>query len=211
MGVFGSNMEGRQIAKTSETTACKKALSNAVAAVNSSLMFPENIFAKRIWGTYLFFSSDIIFSESFIDIVQSFLRAEKAEAACLVNLDRLQEGTSEQNATMCVGLRTTSEDYQARLREGTPGQAWLFNMERYICTSDAGGWCIYCEKGSDFAVVALRDRASLGVLKHPLSLLRAAPLKTIYAKYESRMQLSSAAAEWRDNLARNYKLDAGFS
>lgn len=33
--------------------------------------------------------------------------------------------------------------------------AWLYRVDRYVCASDGGEWCSYCEKDNDIAVIGL--------------------------------------------------------
>jgi hypothetical protein len=181
----------------------EKAFTNAVSALRPGMRFPDNAFVGP-WENFLFLESDALFSGNFIWGIKEFLRIERSTSACLVNLDK-REGVSERTAIYFDG-QTTNDSYQEELRSGGVGNAWLYDMGRYVCASDGGTWCIYAEKASDIAVIALRDLAASPQFHFALTYFGADSL-TYLLRF--RFPFTEMTFDWRAGLIRNYKPSIG--
>lgn len=135
------------------------------------------------------------------------LQLEQAHAACLLNLDRTKVFEFGKSAAMFVDETTTGNQYWDALKEGGGAEGWLFAMEPYVCTSDVGEWCIYCERSNDMAVIALREKNSLQKFEEPLNALYAKPLEDLIEGGSSSMfpfNSDRMYPYWRDRLLKNY-------
>ena len=180
------------------------AFGHVVSFIDLAAFLPGQVF---IGGglDFGFFESDRIFAPSFADIINDFMSAEEATSCCLVNLSRTRTMTYNEAAVIFIEKQTTSIEYDAQLRSGGPAAGWLFSMDRYGCASDGGSWSIYCEKGNDVAVIALRDQS---VAKRHSSLLRKlhAEAIDILIRQESAapFPFSSLTPKWRNELDKQY-------
>ncbi|MEM5370065.1 hypothetical protein V4C53_29060 [Paraburkholderia azotifigens] len=181
-----------------------QAYMNAVAFHNREKSFPEQVFNGH-WQKFLFFQSDYLFSSEFVDTVHDLLRQEQAHTVCLINLGQVDTDHPEVTAAIYLDDATNARMYRDRLIAGGPDHGWLFAVDRYVCTSDAGNWCIYCEKDSDIAVVGLRvvdGSPELGVCFQNVF------ATTISALLEDGEQtlfpFNQLLPEWREGLLANY-------
>lgn len=165
----------------------RQAFGNATKSIDFDLVFPENIFHGE-WSTFLFCESDRIFSKGFMPAMAKLLQLEQAHAACLLNLDRTKVFEFEKSAAMFFDETTTENQYWDALKDESSDFGWLYVMERYVCTSDVGEWCIYCEKMSDIAVIALRDEDSLKKFGEPLMQLYAKPIEEFFESGDSSLR-----------------------
>jgi hypothetical protein len=191
-------------AQPTTDAACHRAFSNAIDALRQEARFPDNVFVGS-WSNYLFLESDALFVGHFIWAVKEFLRTERAASACLVNLGRKRLDVSIERCAICLSPETTNDEYQERLRVGG-SDAWLYDMEDYVCASDIGSWCVYAEKKNDAAVIALRNVAASNQFHHALGYLGADSLTYLL---RSQFPFTEMVADWRSNLIRNYKPSRG--
>ena len=182
---------------------CEEAFANATSALRPGARFPENVFVTS-WQNFLFMESDALFSGNFIWGIKEFLRIERSASACLVNLDRRESG-SERSA-ICLDSRTTNDFYQEQLRSEIVDDAWLYNVERYVCASNGGSWCVYAERTEDIAVIALRDIAASTQFEFALSYFGA---DSLAYSLQYRHPFTKTTLQWRTDLVKNYKPSKG--
>jgi len=183
----------------------RQAFDNATELIDFDLVFPENIFLGK-WSTYVFCESDRIFSKGFMPAMAQLLHLEQAHAACLLNLDRTKVFEFEKSAAMFVDETNTENQYWDALKKGGVAEGWLYVMERYVCTSEVGEWCIYCERNNDIAVVGLREKSGLQKFKEPLNALYAKPLEDLIAGGSSSLfPFNRLPPLWRDGLLKCYQ------
>jgi len=110
------------------------ATSNALSAISSEARFPHNVFSHR-WDDFLFFEAK-----------DAILDEEASSCIALVNLGNAAIGSDPEPRSIYLERSTTFSEYLSMLKgDGSPDN-WLFLMDRYVCASDKGSWCIYCEK-----------------------------------------------------------------
>lgn len=181
------------------TSAAAVALQKTKEAL-SGLRFPRNVFSGS-WDAYLFFDSDWIFKESFVEPIKALLALEGAACACLVYLD----SPSGDDAVYIDGT-TDPSVYRAKLQGTSPGGAWLHEFGRFACTSNLSKWFIYCEGAAEIAVIAIRGRLSPELWANVLSDTGCVDIETAI-RDEISWGFSSAglSKEWARQLLREYK------
>jgi hypothetical protein len=103
-----------------------------------------------------------------------------------------------------LNASTKTDDYEERLRAGGMANAWLYDIsEDYGCASDVGQWCIYCERQSEVAVIAIKSIEMMKMCHVPLRLLGASPAERLW-KPEPVRPVSKAGEAWRESLAAIY-------
>jgi hypothetical protein len=181
---------------------CRKAFANVVDALLPGVGFPYNVF-KDSWGNFLFFDADAVFFGHFIWVVKDLLRIESAHSECLVNLSRKSTTDFDEGACMCLHSETTTDQFQERIRAGGDG-AWLSDItDNYGCASDLGEWCIYCERQSEVAVIAIKRAELMKSIHVPLRMLGARPAESLW-KPEPPSLISKGGEEWRHRLTEHY-------
>ncbi|MDR5734769.1 hypothetical protein QCE47_20875 [Caballeronia sp. LZ025] len=182
----------------------KDAIVHVKQALNSNFLFPNNVFSRE-WHTFRFFESDRMFESGFVEVVRSLLAAESAHLACMVNLDRSDDFKTELIEAAFLQSQTSGHEFDDVLREGGPQSGWLFNVDRYACSSDVGAWCIYCEKSNDVAVIALRLDTDLSIFTESMRLLDAQPIRDLLDGSQSnRFPFNRMVGEWRQGLSESY-------
>ncbi|MDY0271123.1 MAG: hypothetical protein RBR37_01235 [Advenella sp.] len=194
----------RYISKGTDENNCRKSFSNAVSAFRSGRKFPHYVFTQR-WEHFLFLDEGWLFCKEFVDIASELLTIEKSNVICLLNLARSMSYEFEEAAAVYLDKNSKGKDYVDFLRGNKPGdpEAWIFNMEEYICISDVGEWCIYCEMG-DMAVIAFQENG-LEKFKSAIGLLHAYPLDQVCLPGQDGLfPYNEMSQEWHDGLFRNY-------
>lgn len=136
--------------------------------------------------------------------MKELLLIERSSDACLLNLSRQSGSEFDPAACICLNASTKTDDYEERLRAGGMADAWLYDItEDYGCASDVGKWCIYCERGSEVAVIALKSIEMMKMCHVPLRLLGARPAEGLW-KPEPVRPVSKAGEAWREDLATQY-------
>lgn len=189
----------------------------AVSAIDPHASFPGQVFQGR-WAKFLFFESDRMFAPEFAAIASELLRAEPANLLCLLNLTQAQstdlsdpdehdwKGSS---ALLFVDPTTEPAAYAARLRQGGPAEAWLYDMDRFACASDGGAWAMYCEKQNDVAVIALRTQSDTGRFDGCLKRFCAEPIATLLNDgLAAPFPFSHLIEPWQRSLEQHYSESA---
>jgi hypothetical protein len=190
------------------TGAMHAAFDHVIGSIDDKARFPDQVFRGR-WGAFLFFDSDYIFSADFPVEASELLRTERSEVCCLLNFSKTYSMTYESAAMQFITASTSTQDYDAMLRQGGAVEGWLFGIDRYGFSSDRGGWSIYCEKQSEIAVIALREPDDEKTY--------AACLKQLYAERitdllepgaDVSIWFKEMKASWRRGLTMHYNIGA---
>jgi hypothetical protein len=191
---------GTAMALTSEH--CQRAQANLLSAIDGKSRLPKNVFRPG-WGTFYLFNSDWMFEGAFVEKVRMLLKHEGASCACIINLDR-DIGVAPYS--FAIDDSTAAQDYQRRLVGVGPGDGWVYDMDRFGCTSDIGMWCIYCERASELAIIGFRAEALQERHEFVLATLHASRISSVGAS-PSRFEFSShsMSTEWQAEIMRNYE------
>ena len=179
-----------------------RALDSLRRAINADRKFPSNVFGGN-WSRSLFFDSDWMFGERFVVDVQALLAIEGGHVACVASLDATPGGGQ---STFVIGKETTGPDFLSFLKGPVAGEGWQHNVGRFGCASDLGQWCIYCEKRSEIAVIAVRgDRAekmqALAATRFKALPIRQAVSPPLSYGFSER----ALTPEWRAELVEQYQ------
>ena len=188
-----------------QETTRRKALEAAVRSLAYDQRLPKRVFAGA-WEGFLFCESDRLFDAAFVDAVIQFLGCENSRVACLLNLDKSDLRRLEESASaIFLDHSSTGARYMDALEEGGPARGWLYAVDRYVCCSDVGEWCIYCEKDNDIAIVALRDAGERKDFELPLKQLGARPIEELIEGGSTPLfPFNQLVPSWREGLLMNY-------
>ena len=196
----------KKILKEGIEKKCHEAFLNARNAFDSNMKFPNNVFTKA-WDYYLFFPSDRMLQKYFANSVSKFIVLEQANIVCLLNLTESSSLEFENAAALYLDQDITEEKYFSLIWGSGPAEseAWVFHMEYdYICTSDIGSWCMYCERLSDIAVLAISSEG-LEQLRPALDILQPYTLEEACRPgQEGVFPFNDMSQEWHDGLFKNY-------
>jgi hypothetical protein len=182
----------------------RRAFDNVIGTINSASCFPAQVF-RGSWGAFLFFEADRLFASSFAVVAAELLNAEQAEVCCLLNFSETDTLAYESAAMLFIDAGMEPHAYDAMLRQGGPAKGWLFGMDRYGSASNQGGWSIYCEKGNDVAVIALRQRSDMEKYIECVKQLHAEPIATLLrAGSEAPVPFSQLTENWWRGLTQHY-------
>lgn len=180
----------------------KRARRNAGSSVDQKKMFPDQVYQGG-WSGFLFFQSDYIFSSDFFDIVIEFMRIENACSAALINIDKKEVSESE-CAEFFFERNSLSESYARKLVGEGRGDGWLYEFDRYVCSTDVGSWAIYCEKSNDIAVIAFREPGLENKFREVLPLLSASPINLLVDGEVNLSPFNELVPTWKRGLRENY-------
>jgi hypothetical protein len=183
-----------------------RAFSNAVSLLKKETRFPRDVFSER-WYDYLFFDPYSMWQPRFIDLKNLILSSERSSLLALVNLNHYSETQEAASTAIFLDERTSATDYISKLKgDGSPS-SWLFLMDRYVCASDKGNWCIYCEKENDIAVFATGQELASSLRPQISDLLQAESIASLAIKKGGRLfDFNKLIPEWRSTLIAEYKL-----
>lgn len=185
----------------------RQAIGHVIDSIDSAASFPGQVFVGG-WGAFMFFESDRLFSPSFAVIASDLLHAERADVFCLLNFDEMSKVEDGLAAAVFIDAETEPYAYDAMLREGGAAEGWLFGMDRYGGASSQGGWCIYCEKGNDIAVIALRQSGDVKKYAECLRRLHAERITALLNAGEAaNFPFNQLVEPWRYNLSKYYSCD----
>jgi len=182
----------------------RQAIGRVIDSIDSAASLPGQVFVGD-WGAFMFFESDRLFSPSFAVVASDLLRAERTDVFCLLNFDEMSKVEDELAAAVFIDAETEPHAYDAMLREGGAAEGWLFGMDRYGGASSQGGWCIYCEKGNDIAVIAMRQPGDVKKYAECLRHLHAERITTLLNAGEAAsFPFNQLVEPWRRSLSWNY-------
>ncbi|HNP34892.1 MAG TPA: hypothetical protein PKK10_03470 [Woeseiaceae bacterium] len=145
-----------------------------------------------------------MFDAAFVGHVKALLEIEGATCACLANMDASVDDDLRKSRFF-IDRTTTPDSYQLLLRGTNPGVGWIYDIDRFGCSSEASEWCMYCERSSEIAIIAFRCDVSLEryvpVIKSFKAVHIAEALKQQLAYGFSSQAL---AAAWRSELLAEY-------
>lgn len=182
----------------------RSAFRNIVAVGDFKTMLPDSVFIEA-WRVFRFFQSDHVFSMGFVEIVREFMYLEGAQVACLLNLDKTEILGFDSAEAIYIDARMDGNAYQEKLHAGGHDLGWLFGVDRYVCASDVGGWCIYCEKSNDVAVVGFRGIECIKKFEVPLRNLSARIIEDLIdGGCAPLFPFDHLVPVWRKGLVDNY-------
>jgi hypothetical protein len=172
-----------------DSDANRRAAANVTTAIESARRFPKNVFSAD-WNSFLFFDSDRMFIGRFADgtevcfaeQVRALLEIDGGKSVCMMNLDQAASGMDGSRCCLFMSKTMTNEAYRSFLRGPNEAEAWLYGVDRFGCASDMGQWCIYCERTSEMAVIAFRERDSWTRFAAVIGHLEALPFKEAIEK-----------------------------
>lgn len=179
---------------------CASALENLNDAIDATRRFPTNVFVGD-WTSYFFFDSDLMFDAEFVKIVKQLFEVEAAACVCLSNLD--VKSDAGQAEFLYLDLQLTPDAYRSMLSGPGPEKGWIYGMDRFACVSEIAEWCIYCEKGNEIAVIAVRKDVPVERYLSVIVQLKAMQIEKALALPLS-FGFSGLSAQWRGELLREY-------
>lgn len=171
--------------------------------INKNIHFPNFVF-KHKWKFHFFFDSDRLFSKQIIELVQQMLLADNSTEVCMCRLAQPLEVNCK-NDVITIDRTTSFENYILQLKGDMPECDWLCNIANFGLASDKGNWCIYCEKGSEIAVLAIDDEVIASRLEPMLLYLSAYPIdEALNRKASFGFLPQSLSKEWAIRLMAEY-------
>ncbi len=135
---------------------------------------PGNVF-RDSWEIFLLFDPDRIFEMEFIDEVKLLLEAEGARYASLVRLGESADRIDDKDLFL-IARETDGSDYKKMLKGVGMGEGWVYDMGRFVCTSNLKGWSIYCERNNEIAVFAIKSSRLYEKIRFLLSRMQASSI-----------------------------------
>jgi hypothetical protein len=181
----------------------ESAITNALSFMNEKARLPDGVFT-RPWD--VFFESYYLFDDAFVEAKNKILAEEGSSYIALVNMGNVRVDSDVSSLhSITLDRKTTAHEYLSKLKgDGSPTN-WIFLMDRYACASDAGNWCIYCEKENDIAVLAARHDFSKSLLPTLQTLLKVKPAKDLFgSKASGSTFFDSLVPAWKAKLLANY-------
>jgi hypothetical protein len=181
---------------------CLRARSNLEMAIKTAARLPQNVFQPG-WGSFYLFNSDWMFEGAFVEKIRIMLQQEGSSCACIVNLDR---AASDTLAAFAIKGNTSAQEYQRLLAGTGPSDGWVYDVDRFGCTSEIGTWCIYCERASELAILGFNVETLEEKHEFVRAALHASGVSSIGLS-PSRFEFAShiISQEWQVEITRNYK------
>lgn len=174
---------------------------NLSMAINTHIEFPKQVFWES-WINFLFFDPDWVINPNFVEIAKLLLEIEGSHCAYIVDLD---DDPNIKQHSFYFNKDTTIIDYQLVLGDKTmKAGGWIDNFSRYACISDIGQWCIYCERGSELAVIAFREHVSVEKYKVVIDKLKAVEISYGITTQHIYSLSESTFPKWREDLLEQY-------
>ena len=195
----------KNISKNISEKNCRKALLNARNAFDPDMKFPNNVFTQH-WDYYLFFPSDRMLRHDFVYPISKFITLENASIVCLLNLSRSPSLEFENADALYLDKEMGEDEYYALICGNGPAipDGWIYDVDDYICTSDVGSWCMYCERANEIAVLALSEMG-LEQFRPALDILQPYTLEEACRPgQEGVFPFNHMVPEWHDGLFKNY-------
>lgn len=172
--------------------------------LSSNRRFPANVFIGD-WATCFFFDADRMFDVEVVDIMKSVLDCEGARCVLLALLDVEDDAQEQVPREFLFTADTRSSDYHSQLQDSRPGYGWLYELGRFGCVSELGGWCIYGERRAEVAVMAVRGQSLLGALGPMIEALRGLRLEdALRTSHIAGLTPPLLSRVWKAELLRNY-------
>ncbi len=116
----------------------------------------------------------------------------------------LIEDNMNHQKSFVMGPRTGVDEYMSVLLGPQIGSGWLYGMYTFACISDAGQWCIYCEKMAELGVIAMRSHVNSEQFSFALHELKALPLAQALRIAPFYALSARLRPDWREKLRSAY-------
>jgi hypothetical protein len=180
----------------------RNAYANAIGSVRIDARLPQNVFVGT-WDAFLFFEVSLLFEEPSVGILHSILDVEGSHSICLVNLGNVENYDPPPARYLDRSIDTAG--YISLLRWNGGPDAWLYLVDRYICASDEGAWCIYGEKEEDIGILAIRREHYVKKLSGVTEKLCAKPIEALgRASKNGELKFELFTPVWRSVLREHY-------
>lgn len=183
-----------------------RAMLNAERAVAYERILPLNVFSKK-WPTILFSDADWIFEVNFPRIVTGLLEIEGGEIACLRNLE-VARSQPDESPHFLFSKRETLGGLAYLKSVDRGDQMWISRMADFVCISDVGDWCIYCDQMAEIAITVLADSATAPSLLKFIKPIGGLPIEEALQALEltprEALLPRGMFPHWRDTLLREY-------
>jgi hypothetical protein len=145
------------------------------------------------------------FEPTFIAVMNALLDNEESQICCLINLGATVQKDYSNPPARYLDRPTDSTQYMSMLRGNGSPDAWLYLVDRYVFGSDAGEWCIYCEKENDIAVIAFRGEGRGNKFSTALGALQATSKNSARGiPREGAFRFDKLTPAWRSSLVEQY-------
>lgn len=181
----------------------RTAFRNATSSIGWGKRFPHKIFVGQ-WIDYLFFNSDALFDARFIDVKKLLMEEEHSSAIAVANLGNVNGEAVTEPRAIFLDRNTTAQHYIDELMGDRTATSWMFLMDRYVCASDKGNWCIYCEKENDLAVLAVGEEIARFTCLQVAKLLGGKSMRSGSMSGEG-FDFDKLVPEWKVALQADYK------
>lgn len=157
--------------------AMRKAVTNLMHAIASSRRLPQNVFSSD-WHEFVFFDADLMFKADFASDVRTLLEIERSGCICLANLFKMAQGVELDQSSLFLDSKIENKQYLSLLAGTDHALGLLYDADAFFgCTSEVGLWMIYCDRGSDIAVMAFREHEQLAKFEPVITSLGAVPIE----------------------------------
>jgi hypothetical protein len=182
-----------------------QAISNVYNIISSDARFPKAVFTIDN-ARFFFFDSDWLFDSEFVGLVRQLLDIENAQCTCVIDLDAHKGTFGSKDSAIVIDRTSNGLNYIIQLKGSGPEDGWIYSVNRFGCASNVGNWCIYCERASELAVIALRESVRFENYDDILQRLKAMPIeKAITNSLCYGFSQRALSSEWRDQLLSNYE------
>jgi len=180
------------------------ALDNIKNAMVPDALLPNRVFRGK-WAAYVFCESDRIFCPEFSDAIVELMRIENSSVCSLVNLDKSCDPGCDGISSIFIDASTSRDRYWEAMCAGGPEDGWLYRMDRYVCASDIGSWCLYCEKENDVAILAFQNAEDVKRYSPATRKLWAWPIEDLIEGGSSPLfPFDRLVPAWKNSLLENY-------
>lgn len=163
------------------------------------------MYLNQTGDSSIFFASDRMFEEPFVDLVKKLLTVEKASTCCVINVSVLEEKVDDTRSFVVIRPETLPQQYLISLKEGGPASGWLYGVDAFLASSEKGEWCIYCERENDIGVLAL-NIPDIDCQNLIVDVLQAIPSSQLYENVVDKVfPFNSLTSSWREKLSGNYQ------
>lgn len=187
-----------------DTAERERSFANSIGSIYLDRTFPLRIF-RESWTAFFFLESDMIFVPAFIGVVRGLMGTENSQICCLINLGATVQKDYGDPPAIYLDKSIEPSQYTSLLLGDGSWTAWLYLVDRYVCASDVGEWCIYCEKENDVAVIAFRSESGPNKFAAALQALQATSIRfASQTPREGAFRFDKLTPAWRSSLVAQY-------
>lgn len=200
--------QGNSRAMAANTKSQEMAYHNALESIQLGISLPFNVF-REVWKQFLFFDSDRVFDRTFVGVLGKLMEAEDSEVCCLINCGG--GGTPVDLASPpAIHLKRSISplEYLERLVGDRSPASWWCLVDRYVCATNVGDWCSYCEKQEEVAIIAFRETGIPDKFAAVVGALDALPISNLATQPSQgrAFKFDKVTPLWRDCLLEHYSL-----